>query len=170
MKKGGMKLYMAINKSLPCKCAGIWKQNITHVTGIYFLDFIHRPLVDKVQEIDTSNSAASSKTFRDELHMFNKTIDDEPVCVCVCVRNSSYERYWHFLSMKCEYTISYKNSWHTWNLVVRWIRDVITTINRGMLACTWKELEFWPDFLHVTQAAHIEVRWVYEKKTLCMYP
>jgi hypothetical protein len=38
------------------------------------------------------------------------------------------------------------------------IRDVITTINRGMLARTWEELEFQLDVLHVTQGAHIEVR------------
>jgi hypothetical protein len=43
------------------------------------------------------------------------------------------------------------------------IRDVITTINRGMLALTWKELEFWLGVLRETYGAHIEVRWVYEK-------
>jgi hypothetical protein len=26
------------------------------------------------------------------LHMLDKTIDDEPVCVCVCVTNSNYLR------------------------------------------------------------------------------
>jgi hypothetical protein len=50
------------------------------------------------------------------------------------------------------------------------IRDVITTINRGMLARTWEELEFRLDVLRATQGAHIEVRCVYEKKTLCIYP
>jgi hypothetical protein len=44
------------------------------------------------------------------------------------------------------------------------IRDVITTINRGMPAHTWEVLEFLPDVLRATQGAHIEVRWVYEKK------
>jgi hypothetical protein len=38
------------------------------------------------------------------------------------------------------------------------IRDVITTINRGMLARTSEELEFCLDVLRVTQGAHIEVR------------
>jgi hypothetical protein len=38
------------------------------------------------------------------------------------------------------------------------IRDVITTINRGMLARTWEELEFLPDVLRATQGARIEVR------------
>jgi hypothetical protein len=38
------------------------------------------------------------------------------------------------------------------------IRDVITTINRGMVARTWEELEFRLDVLRATQGAHIEVR------------
>jgi hypothetical protein len=38
------------------------------------------------------------------------------------------------------------------------IRDVITTINRGMLARTWEELEFRLDVLRATQGAHTEVR------------
>jgi hypothetical protein len=38
------------------------------------------------------------------------------------------------------------------------IRDVITIINRGMLARTWEELEFRLDVLRATQGAHIEVR------------
>jgi hypothetical protein len=38
------------------------------------------------------------------------------------------------------------------------IRDVITTISRGMLARTWEELEFRLDVLRATQGAHIEVR------------
>jgi hypothetical protein len=50
------------------------------------------------------------------------------------------------------------------------IMDVITTINIGMLARIWKELEFRLDVLRATQGAHIEVRWVHEKKTLCIYP
>jgi hypothetical protein len=37
------------------------------------------------------------------------------------------------------------------------IRDVITTINRGMLACTWEELEFRLNVPCMTQGAHIEV-------------
>jgi hypothetical protein len=37
------------------------------------------------------------------------------------------------------------------------IRDVVTTINRGMVAHTWEELEFRLDVLHATQGAHIEV-------------
>jgi hypothetical protein len=49
------------------------------------------------------------------------------------------------------------------------IRDVITTINRGLLARTWEQLEFQLDVLRATQDAHIEVRWVSEK-ALCMYP
>jgi hypothetical protein len=51
-----------------------------------------------------------------------------------------------------------------------WIRDVITTISRSMLAYTWEELEFWLDILYVTYGSHIEVHWVYENKTLCVYP
>jgi hypothetical protein len=27
------------------------------------------------------------------LHMLNKTIDDEPVCVCVCITNPNYEKW-----------------------------------------------------------------------------
>jgi hypothetical protein len=42
------------------------------------------------------------------------------------------------------------------------IRDVITTINRGMLAHTWEELELRLDVLRATQGAHTEVRRVYE--------
>jgi hypothetical protein len=38
------------------------------------------------------------------------------------------------------------------------IRDVITTINRGMLARTWEQLEFRLDVLRAIQGAHIEVR------------
>jgi hypothetical protein len=38
------------------------------------------------------------------------------------------------------------------------IRDVITTINRGMLAQIWEKLEFRLDILRATQGAHIEVR------------
>jgi hypothetical protein len=38
------------------------------------------------------------------------------------------------------------------------IRDVITTINRGMLARTWEELEFGLNVLRATQGAHIQVR------------
>jgi hypothetical protein len=38
------------------------------------------------------------------------------------------------------------------------IRDVITTINRGMLARTWEEMEFRLDVLRATQGAYIEVR------------
>jgi hypothetical protein len=38
------------------------------------------------------------------------------------------------------------------------IRDVITTINRGMLACTWEELEFQLDVVRVTQGVCIEMR------------
>jgi hypothetical protein len=38
------------------------------------------------------------------------------------------------------------------------IRDIITAINRGMLARTWEELEFRLDVLRATQGAHIEVR------------
>jgi hypothetical protein len=34
------------------------------------------------------------------------------------------------------------------------IRDVITTINRGMLACTWEELEFRLDVLHAIWCSH----------------
>jgi hypothetical protein len=37
------------------------------------------------------------------------------------------------------------------------IRDVNTTINRGMLARTWEELEFRLDVLRATQGAHTEV-------------
>jgi hypothetical protein len=40
---------------------------------------------------------------------------------------------------------------------------LITTINRGMLAHTWEELQFRLDVLHVTQGAHTEVCWVYGK-------
>jgi hypothetical protein len=38
------------------------------------------------------------------------------------------------------------------------VRDVIITINRGMLARTWEELEFRLDVLRATQDAHNEVR------------
>jgi hypothetical protein len=38
------------------------------------------------------------------------------------------------------------------------IRDVITTINRSMLAYTWEELEFRLYVLRATQGARIEVR------------
>jgi hypothetical protein len=38
------------------------------------------------------------------------------------------------------------------------IRDVVTTINRGMVAHTWEELEFRLDVLRATQGAHIEVK------------
>jgi hypothetical protein len=38
------------------------------------------------------------------------------------------------------------------------IRDVVTTINTGMLAQIWEELEFRLDVLRATQGAHIEVR------------
>jgi hypothetical protein len=38
------------------------------------------------------------------------------------------------------------------------IRDVIITINRNMLAYTWKDLEFGLDVLRATQGAHTEVR------------
>jgi hypothetical protein len=34
------------------------------------------------------------------------------------------------------------------------IRDVITTINRGMLAHAWEELEFLLDVLYVTQVVN----------------
>jgi hypothetical protein len=44
-----------------------------------------------------------------------------------------------------------------------WIRDVMTTINRGMLVHTCGELEIWLDVSHATQSAHIEVQWVYKK-------
>jgi hypothetical protein len=37
------------------------------------------------------------------------------------------------------------------------IRDVTTTINRGMLAHTWGELEFRLDVLRSTQGAKVEV-------------
>jgi hypothetical protein len=40
------------------------------------------------------------------------------------------------------------------------IRDVVTTISRGMVAHTWEELEFRLDVLRVTQGAQIEVCWV----------
>jgi hypothetical protein len=51
--------------------------------------------------------------------MFNKTTDDEPVCVCVYYEFLLQKiRYCLFLTIIREYTISYKNSWHTRNLVV----------------------------------------------------
>jgi hypothetical protein len=51
--------------------------------------------------------------------MLNKTIDDEPVCVCVYYELWLREiSYCLFLTITCEYTISYNNSRHTWNLVV----------------------------------------------------
>jgi hypothetical protein len=37
------------------------------------------------------------------------------------------------------------------------IRDVISTINRYMLASAWEELEFRLDVLRATQSAHTEV-------------
>jgi hypothetical protein len=37
------------------------------------------------------------------------------------------------------------------------IGDVITTINRGMLARTWEKLEFRMDVLCATQGTHTEV-------------
>jgi hypothetical protein len=46
----------------------------------------------------------------------------------------------------------------------KWIRDVITTIIRDMLARTWEELEFRLDVLRAIQGAHTEVRSVHEKK------
>jgi hypothetical protein len=38
------------------------------------------------------------------------------------------------------------------------IRDVITTIDGGMLSRTWEQLEFRLDVLRATQSAKIEVR------------
>jgi hypothetical protein len=38
-----------------------------------------------------------------------------------------------------------------------------------MLAHTWEVMEFQLDALRATQYAHIEVRWVYEKKTLYVH-
>ena len=38
-----------------------------------------------------------------------------------------------------------------------WIRDGITTINRGMLAWPWDELEFGLNVFRATQGAHIKV-------------
>jgi hypothetical protein len=43
------------------------------------------------------------------------------------------------------------------------IRDVITTINTGMLARSWEELEFRLDVTRATQNGHIELCRVYEK-------
>jgi hypothetical protein len=48
------------------------------------------------------------------------------------------------------------------------IRDVIKTINRGMLARTWEELEFRLDLLRATQGAHTKERSMYEKIIMCV--
>jgi hypothetical protein len=48
--------------------------------------------------------------------MLNKTTDDEPVCVYYKFQLRKI-RYCLFLTIMCEYTISYKNSLHTCNLV-----------------------------------------------------
>jgi ribosomal protein S3AE len=51
------------------------------------------------------------------------------------------------------------------------IKDIITTINRGMLVRTWEELEFRLDVLCVTRLKCTECRGEKIKKTpLCMYP
>lgn len=50
-------------------------------------------------------------------HLLNGTIDNEPMCLCVCITTSSYERQnitFIFLGpIACECTIYYTNSRHT---------------------------------------------------------
>jgi len=41
--------------------------------------------------------------------------------------------------------------------VKTWIRDVVTTVNRGMLGHTWEELEFRLDAVFATHGAHIQM-------------
>jgi hypothetical protein len=52
------------------------------------------------------------------LHMLNKTIDDEAVCVCVLQILIMKDKILPFSHKMCEYTVAYKNSWHTCNVVV----------------------------------------------------
>lgn len=63
--------------------------------------------------------------------MLNKTINDEPECVCVMnflLRNISDS---FFQTITFKYIISYKNAQHTCNLVVRWLQNTALSLNEN---------------------------------------